>query len=309
MRSASRFGMVSKPSSSQQGCESVVVCKLSKRFHDEYETIAGRLSFLDHQALALGILLKGFYQFLRKSTDSAPALWQFCGFPRAFAYLDQSASRNEAASPQKLSLIRLVQCRLNTLVVRLTNLKGNGYWQISRFNGSHEFSFTLLQEFRDRPYIIGRETCFLGNLAIRMTALPHSDYILKEIDRLMLTPGAVLNQARHKTVFGIGGDNQRGHLSLAELAERFQPALPDKPDRTDGPSAPCRDVTVIGRLSPMSEMLSTIPLKTFLLRRRGFTMVIRSMGIISTRCAGKAITTPPAGTGRASLKRTSRRVN
>ena len=87
----------------------------------------------------------------------------------------------------------------------------------------------------------------------------------------VLAPRQILDQAHHQAVLAVGLDDERGNLGLAKVLIGLQVAPGRRPDHiADHPSF-WRRVTVIGRLRPISAMLSTISLNSLLLRTRGFT--------------------------------------
>ena len=54
----------------------------------------------------------------------------------------------------------------------------------------------------------------------------HAAYVLQEVDRAMLTPCTILDQAGHQAIFWVSGNYQRRDIGLAQRFIRFESTLP-----------------------------------------------------------------------------------
>ena len=120
----------------------------------------------------------------------------------------------------------------------------------------------------DAPNVFDGQVCLARDLLLRIAPSLHAFYVMQQIDRPMLAPGNVLDQAHDKAIF-VGCLDRRGRESRLDRGPVcFQPALPADQIESLAVGAGLR-MTVIGRLRPSWPMFRTMPSKTLRLRARG----------------------------------------
>src|SRR3546814_8624983 len=126
---------------------------------------------------------------------------------------------------QQIVFIGFVKRRLHALVIRLADFESDRNREITGLDGGDEPPFATFQEPSHDIDVVGGKSGHGGNFAVGVSALAHPEDVLQQVHGLMLAAGKVLDEAGYETVFLIGRHDERGHLAITKLTDRFEAPL------------------------------------------------------------------------------------
>src|SRR3546814_13760712 len=115
--------------------------------------------------------------------------------------------------------------RLHASVIRRAHGESYRKLGIAAHCGGAAPPLATFQEPSHDIDVVGGKSAHGGNFAVGVSALAHPEDVLQQVHGLMLAAGTVLDEAGYETVFLIGRHDERGHLGLTKLTERFEAPL------------------------------------------------------------------------------------